>query len=149
MMRTQGMVLLTTIGMIVLIAALFLSVLHATLLLSKHNQQLISKHHERHELEHAVNYFLTQRSLNQLKLCALKTIQHDLCEREWQHQVYVFEVFDLGVFQAVHDVSSARHHWLIKTRLKQIERPVLQLRVEIPVGGSCCHFEGLSWQLLA
>lgn len=141
MMRAQGMVLLITIGMIALIAAMLLSVLHATLLLSKLNQELDDKHHVLHGLEYAAEQFTAQVTLGNLEVCALKTTKHDSCRRDQNRQMYVFDVFDLGLL-------NNSHHWFIKTRIAQQDHPVLQMRVATAVTQSCCGVEVLSWQLL-
>jgi hypothetical protein len=149
MRRAQGMVLLLAIGMGVLVSGMLLSVWHATLILSRLNQQLDAKHHSLHGLEYAAKHFIHSISLEGLQLCALKTTKYAVCQRDEHHQVYDFEVFDLGIFQNIHDTFSSSHHWLIKTRMEQTEQPILQMRVSTVVDKSCCDVDVLSWQLLA
>ena len=148
MRRARGMVLLLAIGMSVLVSGMLLSVWHATLILTRLNQQLDAKHHSLHALEYAAKQFIHPISLEGLQLCALKTRKHALCQRDEHHQVYDFEVFDLGVFQNMHDRFSLSHHWLIKARMGQTEQPIIQMRVATVVDKSCCDVDVLSWQLL-
>jgi hypothetical protein len=148
MKHAQGMVLLLAICMGVLVTGMLLSVWHVTLILNKLNEQVSAKHDSLHQLEYAAKHFIHFISSERLKLCALKTTKHALCQCDEHHQVYDFEVFDLGVFQNINDTLSSSHHWLIKIWMDQTEQPIIQMRIATAVDKSCSDVSILSWQLL-
>lgn len=133
--RSQGMVLFTTLMMVTLVALMVLSVMRAVLLLEKINQKLMSTHQAFYELEAAAETIIEKASEIRLSSCVRRadTPETKTCQLTQGSHVYRYWVVDEGVFPCLiiqsEETTSASHHWVISVKREKTAKAVLQLRV--------------------
>ncbi len=133
--RSQGMVLFTTLMMLTLVALMVLSVMRAVLLLEKINQQLMSTHQAFYELEAAGETIVDKASETGLSSCVRRedTPETKACQLTQGGNSYRYWVVDEGLFPCLRiqsgETTSASHHWAIRVKREKTAQAVLQLRV--------------------